>query len=63
VDGSSNDKRAKNDQRFKCVILNIEGLGEKEEELDKLLDENNIQITESKKTLQEIKNKQLYSNL
>jgi len=41
--------------RFKYATWNIRGLGEKEEELDKILNENNIKlsvITESKKKLQ-----------
>ena len=41
--------------RFKYATWNIRGLGEKEEELDTILNENNIKIsviTESKKKLQ-----------
>jgi len=41
--------------RFKYATWNIRGLGDKEEELDKKLNENNIKIsviTESKKKLQ-----------
>ena len=41
--------------RFKYATWNIRGIGEKEEELDKILNENNIKIsviTESKKKLQ-----------
>jgi len=41
--------------RFKYATWNIRGLGEKEEELDKILNENNMKIaviTESKKKLQ-----------
>ena len=41
--------------RFKYATWNIRGLGEKEEKLDKILNENNIKIsviTESKKKLQ-----------
>jgi hypothetical protein len=41
--------------RFKYVTWNVRGLAEKEEELDNILNENNIQtsvITESKKTFQ-----------
>jgi hypothetical protein len=42
---------------LKYATWNIRGLGEKEEELDKILNENNIEvsvITESKKKLQKI---------
>jgi len=43
-----------NVSRFKYATWNIRGLGEKEKELDKILNENNTEvsiITESKKTL------------
>ena len=42
--------------RFKYATWNIRGLGEKEEELDKILNENNIKlsvITESKENYKE----------
>ena len=49
--------------RFKYATWNIRGLGEKEEELDKILNENNIilsVITESKKKLQGTKEAEHY---
>jgi len=49
------DTDVKKVSQFKYVTWNIRGLGEKEEELDKILNENNIKIsviTESKKKLQ-----------
>jgi hypothetical protein len=50
--------------RFKYATWNIRGLGEKEEELDKIFNENNIQIsviTESKKKLQGRKDTEHYT--
>ena len=50
--------------RFKYATWNIRGLGEKEEELDKILNENNIKIsvsTESKKKLQGTKETEHYT--
>jgi len=50
-----NDTDVKKVSRFKYATWNIRGLGEKGEELDKTLNENNIKIsviTESKKKLQ-----------
>ena len=50
--------------RFKCATWNIRGLGEKEEELDETLNENNIKIsviTESKKKLQGTKMTEHYT--
>ena len=50
--------------RFKYATWNIRGLGEKEEELDKILNENNIKIsviTESKKKLQGTKETKHYT--
>jgi hypothetical protein len=45
-DGSSkDDMEMKKTSRFKHATLNIKGLGEKEEELDKTLNENNITIS------------------
>ena len=49
---------------FKYATWNIRGLGEKEEELDKILNENNIKIaviTESKKKLQGTKETEHYT--
>jgi hypothetical protein len=49
---------------FKYTTWNIRGLGEKEEELDKILDENNVTIsviTESKKKLQGTKETEHYT--
>ena len=49
--------------RFKYATWNIRGLGEKEEELDRILNENNIKlsvITESKKKLQGTKETEHY---
>jgi len=51
----NDDMDVKKVLRFKYATWNIRGLGEKEEELDKILNENNIKIsviTESKKKLQ-----------
>ena len=50
--------------RFKYATWNIRGLGEKEEELDKTLNDNNIKIsviTESKKKLQGTKETENYT--
>jgi len=50
--------------RFKYATWNISGLGEKEEELDKILNENNIKIaviTESKNKLQGTKETENYT--
>ena len=50
--------------RFKYATWNIRGLGQKEEELDKILNENNIKlsvITESKKKLQGTKETEHYT--
>ena len=50
--------------RFKYATWNIRGLGEKEEELDNILNEYNIKIsviTESKKKLQETKENEHYT--
>ena len=50
--------------RFKYATWNIRGLGEKEAELDKILNENNIKIsviTESKKKLQGTKETENYT--
>ena len=50
--------------RLKYATWNIRGLGEKEEELDKILNENNIKIsviTESKKKLQGTKETKHYT--
>ena len=49
--------------QFKYATWNIRGLGEKEEELDKILNKNNIKIsviTESKKKLQGTKETEHY---
>jgi len=51
----NDDTDVKKVLRFKYATWNIRGIGEKEEELDKILNENNIKlsvITESKKKLQ-----------
>ena len=50
--------------RFKYATWNIRGLGEKEEELDKILNKNNIKIsviTESKKKVQGTKETEHYT--
>jgi len=50
--------------RFKYATWNIRGLGEKEEKLEKILNENNIKIsviTESKKKLQGTKETEHYT--
>jgi len=50
--------------RFKYETWNIRGLGEKEEELDKILNKNNIKIsviTESKRKLQGAKETEHYT--
>ena len=50
----NDDTDAKKVLRFKYATWNIRGLGEKEEELDKILNKNNIKIaviTENKKKL------------
>ena len=65
LDGFSlnDDKDVKKVTRFKYATWNIRGLGEKEEELDKILNENNIKIsviTESKKKVQGMKETTLY---
>ena len=49
------DTDVKKVSQFKCATWNIRGLGGKEEEIDKTLNENNIKIsviTESKNKLQ-----------
>jgi len=54
----NDDTDAKKVLRFKYATWNIRGLGEKEEELDKILNENNIKIsviTESKRNYKERK--------
>ena len=51
----NDDTDVKKVSRFKYATWNIRGLGKKEEELDKTLNEDNIKIsviTESKKKLQ-----------
>ena len=51
--------------RLKYAAWNIRGLGEKEEELDNNLNENNIKvsvITESEKKLQGTKETENYTN-
>jgi hypothetical protein len=62
---SSNDETdVKKVSRFKYATWTIRGLGEKEEELDKILHENNITIaviTESKKILQGTKETEQYT--
>jgi len=58
------DMDAENVSRFVYVTGNIRGLGEKEEYLDEILNENNIKIsviTESKKKLQEPKQTEHYT--
>jgi len=50
--------------RFKCATWNIRGLGEKKEELDRILNENSIKvsvITESKKKLRGTKGTEHYT--
>jgi len=62
----NDDTDVKNVLRFKYATWNIRGLGEKEEELDKILNENNIKlsvITESKKKLQGTKETTLHRYL
>jgi len=57
------DTDLKKVSRFKYTTWNIRGLGEKEEELNKILNENNIKIsviTESKKKLQGTKETEHY---
>ena len=57
------DTDLKKVSRFKYTTWNIRGLGEKEEELNKILNENNIKITvitERKKKLQGIKETEHY---
>jgi len=49
----NNDTDVKKVLRFKYATWNIRGLGEKEEELDKILNDNNIKISE--KNFPEIK--------
>jgi hypothetical protein len=49
--------------RFKWATWNIRGLGGKEEEIEKILNENNVKIsviTESKKKLQRTKETEHY---
>ena len=58
------DTDLKKVSRFKYTTWNIRGLGEKEEELNKILNENNIKIsviTESKKKLQGTKETEHYT--
>ena len=60
----NDDTDVKKVLRFKYATWNIRGLGEKEEELDKILNENNIKlsvITESKKKLQGTKETEHYT--
>jgi len=60
----NDDTDVKKVSRFKYATWNIRGLGEKEEELDKILNENNIKIsviTESKKKLQGMKETEHYT--
>jgi len=60
----NDDMDVKKVLRFKYATWNIRGLGEKEEELDKILNENNIKIsviTESKKKLQGTKETEHYT--
>jgi len=60
----NDDTDVKKVLRFKYATWNILGLGEKEEELDKILNENNIKlsvITESKKKLQGTKGTEHYT--
>jgi len=69
--GKKSDRISLNDNmdvekvsRFKYATWNIRGLGEKEEELDNILNEYNIKIsviTESKKKLQETKENEHYT--
>jgi len=58
------DTDVKKVSRFKYATWNIRGLGEKEEELNKILNKNNIKIsviTESKKKLQGTKETEHYT--
>jgi len=60
----NDDTDMKKVSRFKYALWNIRGLGEKEEELDKILNEKNIKIsvnTESKKKLQGTKKTEHYT--
>ena len=60
----NDDTDVKKVPRFKYVTWNIRGLGEKEEELDRILSESNIKIsviTESKKKLQGTKKTEHYT--
>jgi len=60
----NDDTDVKKVLRFKYAPWNIRGLGEKEEELDKILNENNIKIsviTETKKKSQETKESEHYT--
>jgi len=60
----NDDTDVKKVSRFKYVTWNIRGLGEKEEELDRILSESNIKIsviTESKKKLQGTKKTEHYT--
>src|SRR5215469_2724703 len=60
----NDDMDVKKVLRFKYATWNIRGLGEKEEELDKILNENNIKIlviTESKKKLKGTKETERYT--
>ena len=65
--GKKPDRFSLNDDkllRFKYATWNIRGLGEKEEELDKILNGNNIKIpviTESKNKLQGTKETEHYA--
>ena len=61
----NDDMDAKKLLRFQYATWNIRGLGEKKEELDKLLYENNIKISviaESKKKLQGTKENEHYTD-
>jgi len=60
----NDDTDVKKVLQFKYATWNIRGLGEKEEELDKILNKNNIKIsviTESKKKLQGTKETEHYT--
>jgi len=60
----NDDADVKKVSRFKYATWNVRGLGEKEEELDKILNENDIKIsviTEGKKKLQGTKETEHYT--
>jgi hypothetical protein len=62
--GLNDDMDVEKVLRFKYETWNIRGLGEKEEELDEFLNENNINIsviTESKKKLQRTEDAEHYT--